>query len=92
LDVGISQQVDDGFIYITPNPSDGRFILNAQLPNLQAGIVIQIFDFTGRMLYEKHFEKNYAVNEYIDVSSLPKGNYLIKIAGGMIWREKLTIQ
>ena len=59
---------------IYPNPA--RDILNISLENPPQKADVQIFDLTGRIFAELRIQEN--VN-YIDVSFLKKGMYLIKI-------------
>lgn len=60
---------------IYPNPNHGMFIISSEY-----GIDnIQIFDIIGNLIYEKH-KLNHQKNYSIDLSSLPKGVYNVKVS------------
>lgn len=73
-------------IEIYPNPAND--ILYIKLPNNIAGI-IEIIDIQGKILLNKPVNKQL---ETIDISSYPKGIYLIKILHGNNLIEKKIIK
>jgi len=65
---------------VFPNPSTG--VVNFTLEESQNVLaVISVFDVAGRQVYEKSEHMGQAT-ETIDLSSLPKGNYILKIQAG----------
>jgi hypothetical protein len=60
---------------IHPNPSNGIFIINFN--NNSSEKIIQIFDITGNIIYEKNKIKN--SEEKINLTSASKGIYFLKV-------------
>lgn len=86
---------DDFNFSISPNPSNGNFKINYQLPQSASGgkkSTLQIFDVTGKEVYNQTLqqEKNF---EFINVKNLSNGIYLCKIStDNFIATKKLIIQ
>jgi PKD repeat protein len=78
--VGIAEN-EGRRIDITPNPNNGRFSLEMK-PGFSALVNISVINTLGVTVYT---ENNVTVNGYLkknlDLSSLPKGSYLIKVDG-----------
>lgn len=67
---GINEVTTDNLI-IYPNPVSEGFYLNLSEKNIK----VSIYDFSGNLL----FTKQLSGNEYINVSALPHGIYMIKV-------------
>jgi hypothetical protein len=60
---------------VSPNPSDGNFIINFN--NNTSEKIIQIFDITGNIIYEKNKINN--AEEKINLINASKGIYFLKV-------------
>lgn len=58
-----------------PNPSNGIF--NIQSGDLSSKVLIEIYNVIGQIVYSDEFV--YETNKTIDISTQPKGIYLVKI-------------
>jgi hypothetical protein len=63
-------------IKVYPNPTSGKFVLNAQLPR-RLDVVIRILDATGRLLYERRVEQTEALLEEFQLHS--PGFYIVEV-------------
>ncbi len=82
--IGINDFVDAEALLIIPNPNNGKFELNA---NFQFPGKIKIFNLNGLLVFESNLQKS------IDLSSKPKGEYLMQIQSGNIkYFKKIIIQ
>ena len=70
LSTGINEQTTDKLI-IYPNPASNEFYLNLSEKNAQ----VSIYDLNGGL----YLTKQVSGNEYINVSKLPQGVYMVKI-------------
>jgi len=64
-------------VKIYPNPSNGFLYLDLQTDNQDFNYIIQIFDLSGKVIYEKYSFKEQKLK--IDISKNPKGLYFIRI-------------
>ena len=72
---------------ISPNPSKG--IINIEIPFDIKNYIIEVFDLNGRLIYNIKSPRN---KNQIDLSTLKKGIYLIKlIMNNEIKVEKIII-
>jgi hypothetical protein len=76
------QDIDNDWIEIYPNPSQGKFTLELTLRNAGSELLVQIFDMAGKLEYEnrvvtdgRHLQKD------LDVNHLQKGVYFIRVMG-----------
>jgi phosphatidylserine/phosphatidylglycerophosphate/cardiolipin synthase-like enzyme/DNA/RNA endonuclease YhcR with UshA esterase domain len=68
-----TQTADSDVLWqISPNPSSGIALLSG--PTLEPDAVIQIFDWSGRLVKQQQIEDN-----TLDISTLPDGTYWIKL-------------
>jgi len=79
---GIHQVVnDENFYSVYPNPTNGN--LNIKLSNAKSTqlITVEVYDIIGKMIVKKSlvYNPNEDTNS-IDISSLPAGSYLLKLA------------
>ena len=64
---------NDTHLQIYPNPTDGLINIAYYNNNLYD---VLVYDIEGKLLSEKHGERNTAV---ININGMPKGTYLIKV-------------
>ena len=92
--VGVPQTGNDKFaVSLQPNPSHGIFLVNISGVRDQ-NVDIQVIDLQGKMVY-KYASKSLSntLIRKIDLSSLSKGTYVIKIQAGKEQKvEKIVIQ
>ncbi len=82
---------DDLYFSISPNPSNGNFKINYQLPHNKTG-ALQILDITGKAVYKKDLPQEVKI-QLINVENLSNGIYLCKITtDNFIATKKLIIQ
>jgi hypothetical protein len=76
---------------VFPNPSGG--LINIQIPASKSGVArIQVFDASGREVYAANADAGIQ-NHPINLSSQPKGNYIIKmILDGKSYSEKVVVE
>lgn len=68
---------------IYPNPSDGKINISFIEPLIQKNISIQVYDISGRKVFETADKKLDSHNTLqVDLSFLQQGYYLIKILNG----------
>jgi hypothetical protein len=81
FDAGTSLSEDDWTkgLRAYPNPSNGVFQLESQLP-LSAATSITLRDLSGRTLWSGNFESNAGANSMeINIKDQPKGLYLLEV-------------
>ncbi|MCX6292144.1 MAG: M12 family metallo-peptidase [Bacteroidetes bacterium] len=79
MGVGIHENTLSHSVLIYPNPVTNAVHLVVRTP-LAGKAGIMLLDITGRILREIHFEKNNLTAEQVlDVSSLAKGMYLVRV-------------
>lgn len=77
----------DSKIQIAPNPTSNSFVINGLNSNQNQ---IQILDLTGKIIQEFQSIQN---NQTLNLGSIPKGNYIIKIQSkGKIESKKLVVK
>ncbi len=62
---------------ITPNPNNGNFIIN--LKEILANYNIEVFDATGRTIYEKSFSQDQNLQQTIQLNRPQNGVYFLNI-------------
>lgn len=81
----LSTDVDD-FVYeenftIIPNPTPNEIVVNLDLESISDEMTLTLVDLQGRTLYSKALtNKSRRIRETIDLSSIPKGLYLINVS------------
>ena len=88
----LNNDIFDGF-NLYPNPSNGNFSLQFDTAST-AGVKLQLFDLTGRLVRELLFSNVSArFSESISFENTAKGLYLLKIKNGTIQTtRKLVIE
>ncbi len=61
---------------IFPNPSDGYFTLNGELPDRQK-LVVQVYTSTGTMILTRELPVSGSIDQTIDLRTFPEGIYLL---------------
>lgn len=72
-------------ITLVPNPASNSFVINGLTGTNN---LIQIFDLSGKLIREYKTVKD---NQKIDLRSVPKGNYIVKIESGVFKESKKLI-
>jgi len=76
-------------VKIFPNPTSGKFIIELEESNSNQ-TVVEIFDITGNIISNNNLTEPIIV---LDISSHPKGFYMVKITNGQqVFIEKLIYQ
>lgn len=76
--VGIDREVKlDLSVY--PNPFSDR--VNIELPENRDGLLLTLYDMMGREMYTKEVDQG-IVSYSLDLSTLPKGAYTLKVGNG----------
>lgn len=91
IDMPIVQNLSIEQLRIFPNPSQGLFNLQFNLPN-NAPTQIRIFDGTGRMVYSNdlgNFEGDFS--ERLDLTNNPAGTYYLMVQQGKLSISKKVI-
>ena len=91
--VGIADPGNTFGITLTPNPSNGKFILKVNgSPDKE--VMITITDMNGKTTFsDKYFSSSKSFLREIDLTALPKGIYLLKATSeGMSKTEKVVIR
>lgn len=65
-------------VHIYPNPAKENFILQTSAPGLEQNLLAELFDVTGRKIFDKKIIS--AVTEF-DISELMRAVYFLKISG-----------
>jgi hypothetical protein len=65
---------------IYPNPSQGRFSLTIE-SSRPADLNCEIINSLGKTIYSDHYQVSGAVTRVIDLGSVEKGIYIIKVSG-----------
>jgi hypothetical protein len=93
IPIGISEFEKSALIRIEPNPNNGQFFLN--LENADVGLAaIEILDATGKAILQRTIRVNESVvREPIDMGSVAKGVYMVKLSiGESIYNERVIVQ
>lgn len=89
--VSDAKEVAEPVISVSPNPSGGIFLLQAEFGNIVEGVVM-VYDVLGRKFYSKDFNASLLVTELV-LSEYPDGIYWLGIRTGQkIYSTKLIKQ
>lgn len=84
----------DALIRIYPNPSNGQFNLEYQLPKNQNNAQLKIFNMNGALIFDKflQFQEDIQV-EFIELSEFSNGMYfyLVENKGSILNKGKIVI-
>ncbi len=76
-----------GLITVYPNPSNGIFKIGTN--GLDFPVPVNVYDYTGKVILNREIEQGL---EQIDLTSCPKGIYIIKInVAGKAYTNKVTL-
>ncbi|MEP7265702.1 MAG: CHRD domain-containing protein [Bacteroidota bacterium] len=76
--VGINSDLSNSDLLIYPNPSAGKITIS--IPELEhSKAKIEIFDLLGRNIFTEEYINTGSSDLQIDLSSLSKGNYILKV-------------
>lgn len=73
-------QPANSLFHIYPNPTTGVFTISSE--NASGNISLRIFNTQGLQVYNEDLEATHSLSKIINISSLPKGIYLVKIKNG----------
>ncbi len=76
---------------IYPNPADTQINIS-MISELNEPLKVSLFDLQGRLIKNVSFETSISnINELIDISTIPSGFYILKIAQGtLIYNTKIV--
>ena len=89
--VGISKSLADVELQIIPNPSNGIFRVNVKSQQTDTYDLI-ISNLEGKMIYFKRFEPQTGFVQDVDISTYPKGIYLLEIKSNGLNRVERIIK
>ncbi len=77
-------------IQVFPNPSQGLFNVRADMTMTQ-NVTIEVYNTIGQNLWNKTIENTTNLQETLDLSSYPNGNYfiIIKAASGKVYTQNI---
>ncbi len=80
-----------GELTVMPNPNDGNFRVSMVLPG--TGVVrISVYNIYGTLLYREKIPGGAALNKTLSLSHLPPGSYILEVARGEYYRQKLFVK
>lgn len=81
-------------LQISPNPSNGKFVVNVLLEETSEKVFIRIRNLDGRKVYqETAFVNGKSLNSTIDLSELASGVYFVSIqTGEEVITKKIVIE
>ena len=82
---GVNKTVNTPFI-LFPNPSDGRFRITVAT---NKSLKISVIDLSGHVVY---VNPNYKTGELIDISSMPSGNYVVRLQQDQETNSRIIIK
>jgi O-glycosyl hydrolase len=74
---------------VYPNPTSGEMNIMLPTSNFKE---ISVIDITGRLMMTKAIKSNGSGSEYLDLSSLQKGVYIISAKGESTLRKKIVVE
>jgi len=80
-------------IKVYPNPSNGFITLNITDENKIGNVLVEVYDITGKVVYNNNFSGANIVQEQIDLSGLNNGMYFLRTnINGNNTIQKVTIK
>lgn len=81
--------IDTDWINVYPNPNPGQFTVELQLHDGSNSLVIQLFDLTGKIVFEStELSNGTNLKKDLDVSQLENGVYFLQLTG----KEKVGVK
>lgn len=78
-------------ISIAPNPNNGTF--NIQFKDLSTGYSVEVFDVSGRVLYQNNFNSSSDLLQTVKLEDSAKGVYFVNLkSNGTILTKKIIIE
>jgi hypothetical protein len=88
---GIASNKDAISFSISPNPSDGIFLLGIE--GMKEAANLSIYTASGQIVYSEKIENQTDFNKEIDLASYPKGMYFLRVySNGFSHLEKIIIK
>jgi hypothetical protein len=76
---------------INPNPNSGTFVI--QLKEILNDYSVEVFDVSGRVVYEKNYSNNQSLEQNIVLNNTQSGVYFLSIkSGSSILTKKIIVQ
>ena len=82
------QYIHNDLLQVSPNPSKGIFKIDYE-PMSNSSIQLNIFDLTGRLVFNKDFENQREI--IVDISKKSKGIYLLKLVVDNEYLQKIIV-
>jgi hypothetical protein len=82
------QNIHNDLLQVSPNPSKGIFKIDYE-PMSNSSIQLNIFDLTGRLVFNKDFENQREI--IVDISNKSKGIYLLKLLVDNEYLQKIIV-
>lgn len=78
-------------ISIAPNPNNGTF--NIQFKDLSSGYSVEVFDVSGRILYQNNFNASSDLLQTVKLEDSAKGVYFVNLkSNGTLLTKKIIIE
>ena len=89
---GINEDAKDIVIMVSPNPSDGKFIINVS--GINESLSMNIYNMSGQIVFTEQLpDAADLINKPIDLKSYPKGMYFIRlITKNYSYIEKIIVE
>ena len=85
--IGIYDLDDQNDLIIYPNPSNN--FIKIEYPSFLAEIIVSVYDLSGKTMIQRNVSKN---NNEINIESLPKGFYFLRITDSVRISQKKIIK
>ena len=80
-----------GGLTVMPNPNDGNFRVSMVLPG--TGVIrVSVYNIYGNLLYREEIPGGAALNKTLSLSHLSPGSYILEVARGEYYRQKLFVK
>jgi len=91
MPIGIEDLTNNSAVALFPNPGTGIFTLRAL--NTSGLSTIEVFDVTGRTVYNQMSQLNKGADHVMDLTGLNAGNYNVRVtANGVRTTQRLVIK
>jgi hypothetical protein len=76
--VGLEEILDPSYLVVSPNPSEGLFVLNFNFPSA-IDVRVNVADLAGRVIHVQEFKKASVSSGILDLSHKPSGIFLLNL-------------
>ena len=90
LTTGIESKDLGGNINVYPNPTQGKFTYNIDLPEA-SDLIIELVNSSGQVLYRNEVSGAYSFSEEVDARFYANGIYYLKVNDGKQVRIKKVV-